>query len=587
MSSTWQVVTSTGTLSLDAISATDCTVSFRNLEADECRVVVASDYESMLPGWGLSYGGSFSLMKDGVRVFLGQITHIQRDAASADEGITITASGGWWFLDAIVYTVASSSVAIQNQGAGPILPTPDHLTYSTFASSRRTVGANKTVPFLNQLNTMLTAARTQAGTAVFQIGTVDLPSITVPDEEYTDTTFAVMIRSWLTKYCPTAVATWDYSTTPPTLHIIAASSTAVTSVDVGSSITTPGAFLSADIAAREDLRIRQVKLVSEVDFRLTANDMTDGNTVQTDSETTQVYLVGTDTYPSGVSGGQNIMQRAIVHDAISVTSWRAEPISKTCRMDWWFEPQYEASGGSLVRYGDRLRQLCYLRDPNLPSDIMRTKSPSDSWLWYCEVTSFSYTRTVRNTVPNSSIWSEASFTPLAWKYPSDQPYPPAALWYGESGRTTGMVFLCCDYNLDVTFRYWPRNTSPGTRLTYRCTVRVPSLRSALAVGSAYFEDYWHSTPWTTPSGTAIASGIYTAANVLQYEGSVRVADLSADEVVLLGPLQRLVVLKDLGSDVKTMCNGYAIDLRNRQTTLYLGLSRAITPDTLLTVLKGW
>lgn len=65
----------------------------------------------------------------------------------------------------------------------------------------------------------------------FQVGTIDVGTLTIPEAEVYDQTLAQTIQSIL-RYIPGAQVIFDYSTTPPTCHVLADNSSALQTVAI-------------------------------------------------------------------------------------------------------------------------------------------------------------------------------------------------------------------------------------------------------------------------------------------------------------------------------------------------------------------
>lgn len=78
-------------------------------------------------------------------------------------------------------------------------------------------------------NALLTAILTTNGGDFFQVGTIDVGTITIPESEVYDQTLSQVIQAIL-RFIPGAQVIFDYATTPPTCHILADNSTGLETV---------------------------------------------------------------------------------------------------------------------------------------------------------------------------------------------------------------------------------------------------------------------------------------------------------------------------------------------------------------------
>lgn len=183
-----------------------------------------------------------TVLRDGATWFAGTLLPADRDARGRSFDVSLTVAGPWFWLENLVYEQKRAWVT--GQTVYPTLPYPlvnadgtvntltadqqaaNYLAVANPASYPNVVIATS-VLLLNQLDTGATCATDVFITQVlnyaiskgapFQLGTID-PGITVPLEEIRDLMCAEVIRRQL-QWTPDQVPWFDYTTTPPTIHI--------------------------------------------------------------------------------------------------------------------------------------------------------------------------------------------------------------------------------------------------------------------------------------------------------------------------------------------------------------------------------
>lgn len=96
---------------------------------------------------------------------------------------------------------------------------------------------------------LLTAILTTNTDGIVQVGTIDVGSLAIPETEVYDQTLAQALQAVL-RYIPGAVVAFDYSTAPPTVHIVADNSASLTSVPIDVNDGLNSAFNLSPLYAR-------------------------------------------------------------------------------------------------------------------------------------------------------------------------------------------------------------------------------------------------------------------------------------------------------------------------------------------------
>ncbi|HJX10818.1 MAG TPA: hypothetical protein VJ733_10000, partial [Candidatus Binatia bacterium] len=203
------------------------------------------------------------IKKDGVQWFVGRVIRIPRAGAPASESMAYELAGPWWYLDNLVFqqtwkvTDGVTETLIDTQKSRIIL-------------NQDLTGAKTTTG--QQITEALNYAIGKG--APFQGGTIT-PSLTVPFSEVVDRSCAEIIKTML-RWTPDAVTWFDYSTSPPTLHIKQRASCASLSLPVAVEQLAAG----INITPRYDLQIPAVVLKFEQENSVN-DDMWTSVTVQT------------------------------------------------------------------------------------------------------------------------------------------------------------------------------------------------------------------------------------------------------------------------------------------------------------------
>ncbi|MDR2463079.1 MAG: hypothetical protein LBD30_04790 [Verrucomicrobiales bacterium] len=95
--STWTLTINNSAKTAAEWGASDLRVNLANQSADTLTFTLdGTAYDSSLP---FAHGSLVSLHQDNTRVFHGRVTAIRRAATPMSEGISVTVSGPWWWLE--------------------------------------------------------------------------------------------------------------------------------------------------------------------------------------------------------------------------------------------------------------------------------------------------------------------------------------------------------------------------------------------------------------------------------------------------------------------------------------------------------
>lgn len=213
-----------------------------------------------------------SIAKDGTTWFRGRVVAVRRSATGRDERLSYEVAGPWWYLEQLVY---QQPWAIQ----GAADAWKSHCLLNITKTGTPWTTRDQIDDALAWCSARATAAY---GSAPFQWVKANLPAIAIPTDEVRDVTCAEVMRKEL-RWMPDAVCWWDYTTNPPTLHVVRRSGLSGTSIALGAPI------VSAQFEPRYDLQVSAVALKFE-----TLNTI-DGQPIA--AVTTQVY-------PGGATGDE-------------------------------------------------------------------------------------------------------------------------------------------------------------------------------------------------------------------------------------------------------------------------------------------
>jgi hypothetical protein len=147
----------------------------------------------------------------------------------------------------------------------------------------------------------------------FQVGTVEVGNLRIPETEVYDQTIAQTIQSIL-RYVPGAVVLFDYSTTPPTCHVLSDDSDALLPVGIDA---TSGRCSNLNLSPLYNRLVAGVTLQYEASGDLEAGEFslyqpgsgTDVDTVSSPAASTGFFILGTDS--SGDSTSRRHFRRTI------------------------------------------------------------------------------------------------------------------------------------------------------------------------------------------------------------------------------------------------------------------------------------
>lgn len=180
----------------------------RSLRSQDADVVTftqpgaAFDADPLFP-----FEASIVIKKDGVRWFEGVVMEPKRTGGPDREDLHYTVLGPWYWLDTLVHQQQWKSY--DNATQGLVTLSKSHLLLGLDAVGNRLDTGEQ---IQEALDYAIATGRP------IQYSAASLPALNVPLYEAREITVAEVIRMML-RWSPDAATWWDYTTSPPTLHI--------------------------------------------------------------------------------------------------------------------------------------------------------------------------------------------------------------------------------------------------------------------------------------------------------------------------------------------------------------------------------
>ncbi len=175
-----------------------------------------------------AYLDSITILQDGVQWFKGKVSRLPKMADGSSEQQSYQISGPWFDLDNILYL---STIGVNNAGSPETEDFPRVILGQDAAGITITTGQQIT----NILNYARTKSAAQFGSAPYTVGTIEA-GFTVPPSTAESITCGNAIRQVL-KFHPDFVTHFDYSTSPPTVHVTSSENLSAQSVTFGGADT--------------------------------------------------------------------------------------------------------------------------------------------------------------------------------------------------------------------------------------------------------------------------------------------------------------------------------------------------------------
>lgn len=191
-------------ITLDLLGIDSLAVTLQNQADDFCEIRFPRRFDAALPD-GFEIGQSVTVTHNADTIFVGEIGGPLRHLAPTNDYKSIFAFGPWHIFSQMPFTYAY-----------PYVTGAQTTTHGILSGN-----ANALLATILQTNVA----------DIVQIGHIDVGNLVIPESEVYDQTIAQVIASIL-RYAPTAVVSFDYATTPPTIHILIPSSAHNTPVSI-------------------------------------------------------------------------------------------------------------------------------------------------------------------------------------------------------------------------------------------------------------------------------------------------------------------------------------------------------------------
>jgi hypothetical protein len=197
------------------------------------------------------------VLRDGVPWFRGRLTAEKRGAYGSTEGLVLTLSDPWWYLEKIIYEQQAQFVNSPTANPTPAKPTGLQLsdfTLVTKATSDIIVSQDETGSLVDSKAQIIDALNYAiAKGAPLAIGTIDA-GIAIPRTELRDVTCAQIILASI-RWTPDQTTWWDFSVDPPALNIRDRANRPLYNIDIADQ-----AVAQVELNERRDLTLSGVTL---------------------------------------------------------------------------------------------------------------------------------------------------------------------------------------------------------------------------------------------------------------------------------------------------------------------------------------
>ncbi len=196
-----------------------------------------------------AYGDTVQIRRDGALWFAGRVVKVPRVGEAKAEGLRYELAGPWWYLEDLVFQQDWKQLQdFDDDASGLVNVSRSRVVIGQDVDGEKISGAAQIAEVLN-----FAIAQGRP----LQIGTIE-PDADIPWDERQDPSCAEVIRRVL-RWTPDAVAYFDYTTTPPTLHVRHRASLPAVSVPINQGEPVQ----SVHLAPRHDLQRSVVVLKYE------------------------------------------------------------------------------------------------------------------------------------------------------------------------------------------------------------------------------------------------------------------------------------------------------------------------------------
>lgn len=207
-----------------------------------------------------THGDTLKIRRDGVLWFQGRVIRAPRSGEAHAEGMRYVLAGPWWYLEDLVFQQNWKQLSdFGDAGSGLVNIPRSRVVIGQSVDGGKLGGAAQIAEVVN-----FAIAQGRP----LQLGTVE-PDADIPFDERRDPSCAEVIRRVL-RWTPDAAAYFDYTTTPPTLHVRRRSSLSPVAITVNAGAPVK----SVKIAPRHDLQRSVVVLKYEQTQTVDGQDFT-------------------------------------------------------------------------------------------------------------------------------------------------------------------------------------------------------------------------------------------------------------------------------------------------------------------------
>ena len=293
----------------------------QNQDEDYCEIRLKANFDAALPEM-FQVGATVVIRYGSTVIFRGEVDNPLFSATFASESDSIFVYGPWHFFSTM-----------------PFLYLYPYVT-GTQLSTHGVVGGDA--------NSILTAILQTNAADIVQIGYIDVGTLTIPETEVYDQKLSETLQSIL-RFIPGALVIFDYSTQPPTIHILADNSTHLASVAINPA---DGSSSNFRLKPFYDRLVDGVTLQYEASGNSSSgtqqfNQTNTGNidTISSPVANSGFFLLGTDS--AGDATSRRHFRRTLrLEGAYDVSIWTLNG------QLWPYVPNLSASGGGPFNFYD-------------------------------------------------------------------------------------------------------------------------------------------------------------------------------------------------------------------------------------------
>lgn len=520
------------------------TLSLQSLRED--KATISMQVPDALADPAFAFGATVSIANDGAQVFAGTLQSAPEvRMTGTGERLNFELLGPWWYLENIIFQQSWTARNPLKGTAGQPDTITEHRSKLVFGQSVE--GA----PMTTGESIAEVLAWAIAAGAPLQVGTL-LAGVTPPAREQLDITCAEAIRIAL-RWTPDAVAWFDYSTTPPTLHIQRRADLTAVTLPTASEIAT-----SLAIKARRDLQVSSVTLkflqTGDFDGETWSNTVLDRWPVGA-SEQAPKALVQT----IELSGGSTTTQK----QAVVTRSIPALDASDADIISWW-----------------KTRSL-----EKVPKGIAGNKLEVVESSYYGEVNAGQLK--ADGATPQTLDWGDLGDRELvmgsvtAWMEQANTTLGAAQATMGVGLRYKLPLVGTTEEQAKIKALFNLESSDPSTKNVFWINA-TPVVTNA--VSQTYSQVVSSTEGETVPTG--LAQSFYGALATLHYEGSFETTDAEISLAVGMGCVLNLSGGREEWAAMNALVQQISHDVAQGKTTVTFGPPEHLTPQDMVEFIRG-